>query len=255
MEQDYNKLMALTTEMGCRLMESGAEIYRVEESLQRLIQAYGIPGEVFAIPNCIIVSLTVPGEQPVTQIRRVPSHGTDIEQLERYNALSRQLCREKPPLDTAVRQLERAGRQRRSYPLWVQLLGYFLGCGAFALFFGAGPLDGLCGGLCGVAIGVCLTMMAGLKTNLFFKTFAAAFVSALVALVLMALGAVAQIDIVVIGALMALVPGVAITTAIRDIVAGDMVSGISRITEALLIGVAIALGTALAFWLPRLAGG
>ena len=72
MELDYNKLLDMVSEMGYRLMKSGAEIYRVEESIQRLLQAYGAPrGEVFAIPNCLMVSLTSPDGRPVTQIRRM----------------------------------------------------------------------------------------------------------------------------------------------------------------------------------------
>ena len=79
LELDYNKLLDMVSEMGYRLMKSGAEIYRVEESIQRLLQAYGAPrGEVFAIPNCLMVSLTSPDGRPVTQIRRMPTHGTDM---------------------------------------------------------------------------------------------------------------------------------------------------------------------------------
>ena len=95
LELDYNKLLDMVSEMGYRLMKSGAEIYRVEESIQRLLQAYGAPrGEVFAIPNCLMVSLTSPDGRPVTQIRRMPTHGTDIYLLEKYNGLCRRLCRE-----------------------------------------------------------------------------------------------------------------------------------------------------------------
>ena len=105
MELDYNKLLSLTAEMGLCLMESGAETYRVEESMHRLLSAYGVAGEVFAIPNCIIATLTSPERRPLTQIRRVPAHGTDIDQLERYNDLCRRLCREAPELDAALEQV------------------------------------------------------------------------------------------------------------------------------------------------------
>ena len=90
---DYDKLLTLSGELGYPLLLSGAEIYRVEESIQRLLQAYGAPrGEVFAIPNCLMVSLTSPDGRPVTQIRRMPTHGTDIYLLEKYNGLCRRLC-------------------------------------------------------------------------------------------------------------------------------------------------------------------
>ena len=56
---NYDQLLDLATELGFRLMETGAEIYRVEESVQYILRAYGVEtGEVFAIPNCLIVSLT-----------------------------------------------------------------------------------------------------------------------------------------------------------------------------------------------------
>ena len=253
---DYHKLLRLVSQLGFRLMESGAEIYRVEESICRLLQAYGAErGEVFAIPNCIIISLTSPDGEPLTQIRRMPSHGTDIEQLELYNDLCRTLCRDTPPLDDALEQVEVLYRDRRQYSFPIQLLFYFLGCGMFSLFYGGNWADGICGGICGMAIGVCLLLTSRLGANLFFKTVAGGAVSAAVALVLTASGFGQNQPSIIIGALMVLVPGIAMTNAMRDIMAGDMVAGISKAAEALLIGAAIALGTALPLGLVRMMGG
>lgn len=253
LELDYNKLLGLVGEMGYRLMESGAEIYRVEESIRRLLQAYGVEqAEVFAIPNCIIISLTSPQGEPLTQIRRMPAHGTDIYLLEQYNGLCRKLCSQAPPFDDALEQMADIQRSHRVYPLWVRLLAYFLGCGMFSLFYGGSPADGVCGGLCGVVIGLCLTLISRLGANLFFKTVAGGAASALAAVLLTSLGLGENLDRIIIGALMALVPGIAITNAMRDIMAGDMVAGISKGAEALLIGAAIALGTALSLGLTRM---
>ena len=256
MNADYDKLLGLAAEAGYRLMESGAETYRVEESMHRLLGAYGVTtAEVFAIPNCIIVSFTSPEGHPVTRIRRMSAHGTDIDQLERYNDLCRRLCRDTPPCAEALRLLDEITASRRRFSLPVRLMGYFLGCAAFALFFGGTARDALCGGICGVAIGLCLALTTYLGANLFFKTIAGGAASALVALLLTALGLGEHADLIIIGALMALVPGIAITNAMRDIMAGDMVAGISKGAEALLIGAAIALGTALALGLVRALGG
>ena len=94
---DYDRLLNLTTDLGYQLMASGAEIYRVEESMHRVLNAYGLERpEVFAIPNCIIVSVTTPQGHPITRMRRIPGHGTDIELLERCNDLCRRLCQEGP---------------------------------------------------------------------------------------------------------------------------------------------------------------
>ena len=99
---DYDKLLTLSSDLGYHLLFSGAEIYRVEESVRYLLTAYGVEtGEVFVIPNCVIVSLTAPGQKPITQMRRVPGHGTDISRMEALNALCRRLCAQRPDLDQA----------------------------------------------------------------------------------------------------------------------------------------------------------
>ena len=144
---------------------------------------------------------------------------------------------------------------RAAHGVYQLFADYFLGCGVFTMFYGGPPMDGLCGGLCGVVIGLCLTLTVRLGANLFFRTTAGAAAGGLVAVALIALGLGHNQDLIIIGALMALVPGIAITNAMRDIMAGDMVAGISKGAEALLIGVAMALGTALALGLVRVFGG
>ena len=98
---DYDRLITLGAELGRLLMTSGAEIYRVEESVNRLLSAYGLEPQVFAIPNCLIVSLTTPQGHPVTRMCRIPAHGTDIELLERCNQLCRRLCQSPPAVEEA----------------------------------------------------------------------------------------------------------------------------------------------------------
>lgn len=250
---DYNTLLALSTDLGYGLLESGAEIYRVEESIQRLLLAYGVPqADPFVIPNCIIVSLVTPEGQPMTQVRRMPSHGTDVDLLERYNDLCRRLCREVPPLPQAQAALAELRRTRRSYSLPALLGVYFIGIAAFALFFGGTPGDALSGGLCGLSVGLALHAMTVLHANLFFKSMLGSALCAFLALALTALGLGQHSHIITIAAFMALVPGIIFTNAIRDVMAGDMVAGLSKIADALLTGVAVALGAAGALTLARL---
>ena len=49
-----------------------------------------------------------------------------------------------------------------------------------------------------------------------------------------------------VGVIMLLVPGVAFTNAVKDIFIGDTISGVMRLTEAVLWAAALALGFALA---------
>lgn len=243
---DYDKLLNMATELGCRLMSSGAEIYRVEESIFRLLRAYGLEEpQVFAIPNALIVSVTTPQGHPITRMRRIPSHGTDIELLEQCNGLCRQLCAQVPPLDQAQEQVDALARNMRFYrPLQV-LLGYGIAPAFFTPLFGGGVQDALCAFLCGLAVGACLLFGSKLMgSNGFFRTVICSAVASMLALVLTRMGLGQNVDTITIGVLMVLVPGVALTNAMREIMAGDIISGLSRMAEAILVATAIALGAA-----------
>lgn len=253
---DYNELLDLAADLGYGLLESGAEIYRVEESIQRLLHAYGITeADPFVIPNCIIVSFITPEGKSMTQVRRMPSHGTDIDLLERYNDLCRRLCREAPPLNEAQAALKAIPEDHPTYSFPAILLAYFFGCAAFSLFFGGSWKDGLCGGLCGMAVGAAVAGMTRLRANLFFKSMLGATVSAFLALLFTRIGLGDHSDLIIIGAIMGLVPGIIFTNAIRDVMAGDMVAGIIKLTDAVLTGVSVALGTGFAIVLTGLLWG
>ena len=243
---DYDKLLNISVELGCRLMSSGAEIYRVEESVRRLLQAYGLDSpEVFAIPNCVIVSITTPAGHPITRMRRIGGHGTDIELLERCNALCRRLCAQPPPVEEAQRQLSALLDRAPQYAPWQVLLGYGIAPAFFSPLFGGGAADSLCAFIGGLAVGLCL-LYGGrfLGSNSFFRTAACSTVASLASLTLVRLGLGHSADTVTISVVMVLVPGVALTNAMREIMAGDTFSALSRTADAILVASAIALGAA-----------
>lgn len=243
---DYDKLLNLSVELGCRLMFSGAEIYRVEESVRRLLQAYGLDSpEVFAIPNCVIVSITTPQGHPITRMRRITGHGTDIELLERCNDLCRRLCAQRPPVDEAWDMLASLSRTPK-YPPHKVLMGYGIAPAFFSPLFGGGVADALCAMTSGLAVGLCLLYGRRLiGSNSFFRTAICSAAAALMSLLLVRLGIGQSLDTVTISALMVLVPGVALTTAMREIMAGDIISGLCRAAESILTAAAIAIGTAM----------
>lgn len=250
---DYERLLMLSVELGYRLLLSGAEIYRVEESVRFLLDAYGVDsGEVFAIPNCIIVSIASPGSKPLTRITRVPGHGTNIRRIEALNDLCRRLCAQRPPLDEAWARLEAVLQDDVQFsPPW-RLLAYSLGPLAFCLFFGGTARDALCSGVCGLAAGAALTFMDRLGTNNFFRTIVGGFLSALLAVTLTYIGLGEHSNLIITGAIMNLVPGIVITNFMRDIMAGDMLSGLTKLADSLLTATGIALGTGLAITMTRL---
>ena len=244
---DYYLLTDLAVTMGYHLAMSGAETFRVEDTIHRILRAYGVECEVFAIPNCVSVSLEAANGKPLMLMRRIGFHGNDLEKLEKLNELSRRICAERPEVDTAMSWLEQTLAARRSYSAAAVYLGNLLVGLGFCLVFGGTLLDCLWAGLMGLIIGVVTRFMDKQEANPFFSTILASCLMALPAYAAAGLGWLNSPDAAIIGTLMILVPGLLITNSMRDIIYGDTNSGIFRIVQVLLSALAIAMGTAAAW--------
>ena len=242
---NYTVLMDLVSAIASKLAISGAETYRVEESVRRICAAYSLDARVYAIPHSLFITIMIPGERPLTQLCRMEHLGTDLEAVEQYSNLSRKICAEKPDWEVALGWLAEADRKEKRFSIPMDLLGHILVASGFCLFFGGSWLDAISAGLCGLLLGFLSRWLS--RTNTFFQKILSAFAMALLAYGLSALGLSHNADTCVIGPLMLLVPGILFTNALRDIIFGDTNSGINRIVEVLLIAAAIALGTAAAW--------
>ncbi len=243
---NYDLILDMAFELGYRLAMSGAETYRVEESISRVLSAYGIRSEVFSIPNLLIVTIETDHHHPMTRTRRIGYHGNDLDTVERYNNLSRRICSEVPEPEIALQWLNETSKSKIKYKLPVKLLGSFIGGAGYAVFFGGNIADSLCAGICGLLVGLTSYYMDKHKVNQFFSTIFCAFIMTFAAHLMGSVGWSARPDSAIIGTLMILVPGLLFTNAMRDIIFGDTNSGINRIVQVFLIAAAIGLGTALA---------
>jgi len=244
---DYDALMDLVTDFGYHLAMAGAETFRVEDSINRILSAYGAEPESFVITNCMTLSMRAPDGKLYNRMRRIGFHGNDLDSVERFNSLSRRICTEKPDLATITRWLEDAKKARSRYKFPLYLLGCILGSAGFAIFFGGTLMDAFCAGICGTILGISDRFLERFKTNPFFKTIVNSFIMAMVAYITGATGLADNTDAVIIGTLMILVPGLLFTNAMRDIIFGDTNSGINRIVQVFLTAAAIALGTGAAW--------
>lgn len=244
---DYNALLDLATDLGYELAMSGAETFRVEETISRVLSSYGISAEVFAIPNYLIVSIVTENGEPITRMRRIGFHGNDLDAVEKYNGLSRALCNRTPLPEEASKWLDIVRNSLVSYSFPAYLMGNFMGGAGFSVLFGCNLKNSLWAGVCGLIVGIVNRFTGHMKVNPFFSTMAAAFLMAFCAYILNLLGFAENVDGVIIGALMMLVPGLLFTNAMRDIIYGDTNSGVNRIVQVLMIAVAIAVGTAVAW--------
>lgn len=249
---DYDLLLEGCCEVTRQLLRCGAEIQRAEDTARRILAAYGLEGDVFAIPNCVWVSASAPDGRRHTVMRRVPSSSVDIEGIEAYNELSRRLCAA-PPDDPQeiLRQCRQVLTGLRRYPIPVCLLGYFVGAFFFALFFSGGWAEAAAAGLAGLACGACLTALDRAGINSFIVTLASAFVLGTVSCGLSALGAPISLEVTVAGGIMVLVPGLVFTNFMTDLLTGDLVAGLATFVRAVLSAGAIALGAGMSMALFR----
>ena len=245
---DYDQLLEGCGEVGARLLAGGAEIYRVEDTVRRILAAYGVRGDVFAIPNCLIVSIAGEDGAEHTRMRRIQATkvSTDIEVVERFNALSRAICAQPPPPERLRALAAETAAGCRRYSLPMVMLGYFLGALFFTGLFQGGALEALVSGVAGVLAGLCVTALSRLGANFFFKTVLASAVLGTVVYGTRALGLPLDTGSTAISALMVLVPGLVFTNFMCDLLTGDMVSGVSTFVRAVLTATAIAIGTGVA---------
>ena len=244
---EYRILMELASELGTRLAVAGAETYRVEESIVRVLAAYGLDSRVYSVPNSLFITIMVPGELPITQLCRMKNIGTDLDAVEKYNNFSRAVCEKKPDPKVALEWLRETDNARKSYSFPMVLFGHVLVACGLCVFYGGALSDTICAGLCGLFLGLFDNFHSKLNSNAFFQKIASGFVMALFAYILAELGLSRNIDTSVIGTLMLLVPGLLFSNALRDIIFGDINSGVNRAVTALLIASAVALGTAAAW--------
>lgn len=251
-EQFSEELLEFTVALANRLQACGAETYRVEETIVRIVEAYGITkADTFVIPSCIMASIETDDGTILTKIRRLKSSDTVLDGIERYSALCRKICAEKPDMKEARRLLDETDASVCRYGRFIYYLStFFIGAG-FGVFFGGTLLEALAAGICGIATGAALRFMGRLNANAFFKSFVCSFILAFIANALTAGGLCKNADIASIGALMILVPGFLFTNSLRDVIYGDTMSGINRLVQVLIIAAALVFGTSAAVSLAR----
>ena len=249
------ELQRISFEIGKGLLESGAEISRVEESITRIYLAYGAQNvNVYAIPSAIITSFSYDNEPSVTHICRIYDRSTNLTRIDHLNALCRDICAYTPDFGSIMERLQLIMRHDR-YAGW-QICAATGGTGFFfTRLFGGSMAEGLCGLVTGLILWVLTVSMGKIRTNpLFVNIIGGTWVSA-AGLFCHHFGLIPHYDTMIIGCMMFLVPGLSLTNAIRDLIAGDSITGITKVTEALLVAAGIAVGAALPFSLIGIVGG
>ena len=238
------EILSIAARIGQGLLESGAEAYRVENSVLHVVNAYDLGQcQVFSIPNYLHIDLTGKDGSTHSKMCRASSlKSVDLEKLNAWNQLCRSISETKPEAAQIWQQME-AVEHTPSYSLPMQMLAYAVGSAGFALFWGGVALDAAAAAVIGCAVAAAMYIMGRLEANMFYKCILSSVLSALLASLFVYLGFGVNRSEIIIGVFMTLLPGVMITNFMREIIVGDWLTGITKLMGALLTATAIALGT------------
>lgn len=235
------KLFDSIIDIGEQMLLSGAEVHRVEDSLKRIFSAYGTKRtDVFIITSSIVVTVHT-NDKIYTQTRRITETSADYEKLHKLNELSRNICKNRYSEDEIRKQLDSISSSKK-YPLWLEFICYAIIAGAFTLFFGGGATEAAASLMIGALVRFVILLCDKTLKNKVFSKFISAFAATSFAFLALKLDIIKTVDKVMIGNIMTLIPGIGLTTALKDLLVGDSIAGLLRTIEACITALAIAAG-------------
>lgn len=225
------------------MMESGAETYRVEDTMIRMAVSQNmVNSHCFVTPTGIMFS---PSEELATRFVRINNRSTDLERVALVNSVSRNLVSGEYTLQQAYDEMLMIDQTNYRSSIWVQTLAASVASACFFILLGGSwinlPFAFVIGG-----IGFIIVEKILEETRVkIFAEFIGAFVIGILASLAVYSGIATNLDTLIIGSIMPLVPGLLITNAVRDLMAGHFVSGLSKGAEAFLTAFAIGAGIAI----------
>lgn len=242
-QRQIEDILSCALDVGEHMLNSNAEVYRVEETISRIGMAYGAKRvDAFAIPNSIVVTFTPQQGSPVTQTRRIKASSTNLDNVDKLNQLSRDICRTTPDPEY-VRKRVAELTDDRNVSEWWNLAANVISTAGFSAFFGGSWKDVIAAGFAGFIVTILQHFWRVRSNNVLYNVILSAITGAC-AFFSVRLGLADNVDKIVIGGIMLFIPGMEMTNGIRDLMWGDIYAGLSHLCEAIIIAVGIAVGAA-----------
>ncbi|MDO5423392.1 MAG: threonine/serine exporter family protein [Eubacteriales bacterium] len=248
--------MELALQAGHILLENGAEIFRVEETMERICRHYGVEsGNEFVLSNGIFVTAGNEKEKVFAKVQHIPVSGTHLDKVTAVNQLSREIAEGKYTVSEAMEELERIKRMPGKRKV-TQILASGVGSAAFCFLFGGNLRDSLVAFAAGLFLYVYVLQVSGPYLSKIVGNVGGGALVTVICSVMYLTGVGEHLNYMIIGSIMPLIPGVAFTNAIRDVADEDYISGAVRMLDALLVFLSIAIGVGLGISvIGRLTGG
>lgn len=243
---DYRLLMDTAVLAGEIMLSSGAETYRVEDTIAHMLKMANLKHtHVFVTATGFFATLSDPNMDAITVVRRVEKRSTNLNRVYLVNDISRKFCSGEIDLEKAFHELK-CVKSEVQYSQRQKNIGVVLTVAFFCVLLGGETLDCILAAGVGVILAGGMTIGRKIKLNNFILD---GINTAVIVISTLALQYILPFsintDMIIIGAIMPMVPGVAITNAIRDTLQGDYMSGGARMLEAFVEAAAIALGACL----------
>lgn len=254
-KQPDEEVLDLALMAGHILLENGAEIYRVEETIDRICGYYGVNSEnAFVLSNGIFLTAGSARESFFAKVQHIPVSGTHLNKVAAVNQLSREIVEGKHTIQDAYRILEEI-RTMPGKKRWMQTLASGVGSAAFCIFFGGTFGDSLAAFAAGICLYLYVLWLSVPHLSKIVGNIGGGALVTVVCCLLYLIGVGENLNFMMIGTIMPLVPGVAFTNSIRDVADGDYISGSVRMLDALLVFFCIAIGVGIGFSLISLVPG
>lgn len=239
---EINEVVECCLLAGKLMLQGGAETYRVEDTMMRIAATFGFENShSYVTPTGIIFAVD---QMEATRIIRITERSTDLQKVTLVNSVSRSIASREITLQQANEELQKIESTTHAYPILIQIAVAAISSACFLIMFNGGWYDFLpalfTGGL-GFIFFIYVNRVVNIK---FFSEFLSSFLIGLLAVVFVKAGMGQELDKIIIGSVMPLVPGLVITNAVRDLMAGHLVSGLSKGAEAFLTAFAIGAGVA-----------
>lgn len=251
-ESMYALILSDAVEIGALLLMNGAEAGRVEDTMGRILRAYGfVRSDVFTITSSIVATGTLPGGRKLTETRRITKRDTNLGKIEKINFLSRKVCAH--PLPHEELEQEIAGIRGQGQVGAVQTLClYLLISASLTCFFKGSGEDAVVSMLSGAVLFLSLHVTGRFRLNSILQLLLCSALTAASVEALVRLGIGSHTDLIKIGNIMLVIPGIQLTSSLRDMINDDIISGLLNLSEALLKAAFVALGFAMVALVGRI---
>ncbi len=254
MEKNYKLIMRTAIRAGEVMLKSGAETHRVEETMYYILRTAGTEiVEANVTMTGIIATLSNPDMEPVTVIKRVQKRGTNMNRIMVVNEISRNYCSGQISLEEAYNRLNNICGKQYSVTMY-NIATVFVPAG-FALLYKGGIKETFASAITGMVLAIIITFGKKIHLKSIILNMVSTFGIAVTAIYLTKFMPNLDQDIVIISGIMPLVPGVAITNAIRDTLEENYISGAARILEAFVTAATVAIGVGIGLAFMSVTGG